>query len=520
MRLLTTLLLVPLTARAQRINHEGRILGEVPVVTQPLLFNTPEADAVVAALQIMPRDSAWNEDISARPRLSNSDQMIARVKSDLAAIASGRQNLRPFYEMNYVLVPDSQTPVTINFFEYPEESDLDGGTYPNGRYPIPSNMPIEGWPRETGTLTNSEWQEDIEDDGGDRHSIIIKPGTGAFWETWQAKRTGTAWEAANGAKWNLNSNAQRTPGWTSADAAGLPMFPAVVRYDECQRGMVEHALRLIVARTRVGYIYPASHNASVPETYDANVPAMGQRFRLKADFVIPENWSLYEKAVLRALKKYGAIVADNGNFFSVSFAPDNRFPSNAFTNIRNSIDISNFEVVQTTGATGGPRAPGAPTVNAGPDQWRTATTGAATVVNLTGAIAGSGTLTTQWKLYSGPAGVTFGNAANSATTASLPVPGTYVLMLSAANGTHTPAYDALTITVTLNPQISAAGSDIKITFPSGTGHHYRVQKSTTLNVWQTIEDNITGTGSNVTITDAGALSTSGSRGFYRVIVLD
>lgn len=519
MRLATLLLLLPLAARAQRINHEGRILGDVPVVTQPLLFNTAAADAVVSALQIMPRDSAWNEDISTRPLLANSAAMIARVKADLAVI-SGRQNLRPFFEMNYVLIPDSQQPVPVSFFEYPEESDLDGGTYPNGLYPIPPGMPIEGWPIETVPLTNEQWQEDINDDGGDRHSIIIKPGTGAFWETWQAKRTGTAWEAANGAKWNLNSNTLRTPGYTSADAAGLPMFPALVRYDECQRGMVEHALRLIVKRTRREYIYPATHYASDPETMDPDTPAMGQRFRLKASFVIPDSWTIYEKAVLRALKKYGAIVADNGNFFSVSVAPDNRFPSDAFTHIRNSIDINNFEVIQTTGPAAGPRSPGAPAANAGPDQWLTATTGAPATVNLGGSVTAPGAVTTQWKLYSGPAAVTFGNAGSSATTVTLPVPGTYTLMLSAADGVHTPAWDAALITLTMNPQIAVAGTDIRLTFPSAAGHHYRVQKSTVLNDWQTLADNLTGTGSPLQVNDPGAASGTVKRAFYRVVVLD
>jgi hypothetical protein len=519
MRLLTPLLLLPLAARGQRINHEGRILPDVPVVTQPLLFNTPAADAVISALQIMPRDSAWNEDISQRPLLANSNAMIARVKSDLAVI-SGRQNLRPFFEMNYVLVPDNQPPIPVHFFEYPEESDLDGGTDPTGLYPIPPNMPIEGWPLETNELTNAQWQEDINDDGGDRHSIILRPGTGAFWETWQAKRTGTAWEAANGAKWNLASNALRTAGWTSADAAGLPMFPALVRYDECQRGMVEHALRLIVKHTRTGPLYPATHHASDPETSDPNVPAMGQRFRLKASYAIPDNWTIYEKAVLRALKKYGAIVADNGNFFSVSFAPDDRFPSDAFSHIRNSIDINNFEVIQTTGATGGPRSPGAPSANAGPDQWITATTGVPASANLAGAVTAPGVVTIQWKLYSGPAAVTFGNTASAVTTASFPIPGIYTLMLSATDSVHTPAYDAITITVTMNPQITPAGNDIRITFPSATGHHYRVQKSTQLDAWQTLADNLTGTGSSLQVTDPGAVIAPAGRAFYRVIVLD
>jgi hypothetical protein len=234
-------------ARAERINHEGRILGSTPVVTAPTLFNTPGADAIVSAMQIMPRDNPWNEDISRRPVHTNSDAIIAQITSDLS---SSRRTLRPFYEMNYVLVPDNQPRVKIPFFNYPDESDLDGGTFPNGQYPIPANLPIETWPRGTGGLTLQQWQQDANNTGGDRHAIMVAPGAGSIWETWLTKLTATGWQASNGAKFSLNSNALRPAGWTSGDAAGLPMFPAIVRYDECQRGMVEHALRIVVAKSR------------------------------------------------------------------------------------------------------------------------------------------------------------------------------------------------------------------------------------------------------------------------------
>jgi len=108
----------------------------------------------------------------------------------------------------------------------------------------------------------------------------------------------------------LNSNSLRPAGWTSGDAAGLPMFPALVRYDECQRGMVEHACRIVVKRTRQQYLYPATHFASSTAATQVNVPAMGQRLRLKTSFVIPSNWSVEERALLSGLKKYGALVAD------------------------------------------------------------------------------------------------------------------------------------------------------------------------------------------------------------------
>jgi hypothetical protein len=436
--LITTL---ALTAHAERINQEGRILGPAPFVATPTLFNTSAGDAIVSAMQIMPRDSAWNEDISQRPLLSNSREMIAQITSDLSA---SRRTLRPFYEMNYVLVPDDQPRVTIPFFNYPDESDLDGGTFPNGSYPIPSNLPIESWPKDTGNLTLQQWQQDVNNAGGDRHAITVAPGAGSIWETWLTKLTQSGWQASNGAKFDLNSNTMRPASWTSGDAAGLPMFPAVVRYDECQRGMVEHAVRLVVKLSRREYIYPARHYASSIPATSVNYPAMGQRLRLKADFVIPQSWTIEERAVLLGLKKYGAIVADNGNFFSISVCPDDRFASNAFDHL-STITIDNFDVIATTGPNEGPRSPGAPSVEAGPDQFieMPASTSLNGVVN-----APLGNATIQWRLYSGPAAVAFGDASHASTTASFTQPGVYTLLLSANDGVHTVACDALVVHVT------------------------------------------------------------------------
>jgi hypothetical protein len=428
---------------AERINQEGRILGPAPAVTTPTLFNTAQADAIVSAMQIFPVTSAWNEDISRRPVLANSAAMIAQIKADLA---SSRQTLRPFYEMNYVLVPDNQPRATIPFFDYPNESDLDGGIFPNGRYPIPSNMPIETWPRDTGGLTLQQWQMDSTNVGGDRHGIIVAPGVGSIWETWQMKLTSNGWQASNGAKFDLNSNTLRPAGWTSGDAAGLPMFPALVRYDECERGMVEHALRLVVAKTRREYTYPANHYASSIPASSINYPAMGQRLRLKASFVIPANWTKEEKAVLLALKKYGAIVADNGNFFSVSACPDDRFSASAFNNL-SSIDINNFEVIQTTGPNEGPRSSGAPTADAGQDQSITGTT-----ATLTGSVvAPNGSAAVQWRLYSGPAPVNIANPFTMTTTVNFSQSGSYTFLLSGDDSVHAVAYDAVVINVQANP---------------------------------------------------------------------
>jgi len=221
----------------ERINHAGRILPNTPAITTPLLFNTPEADAVVSSLQILPRDNAWNEDISRRPVLSNSNAMINTI---IAEITTRPKTLRGFYEMNYVIVPANQPKIPIAFVTYPTQSDP-------APYPIPTNMPVEGWPKSTG---NTLVQNQTIDDGADRHSIIVDPGNGFLYETWRTLLQGGNWSAANGARFDLNTNNLRPDGWTSGDAAGASMFAGLVRYDECQRGEIEHAIRCIVRHTR------------------------------------------------------------------------------------------------------------------------------------------------------------------------------------------------------------------------------------------------------------------------------
>src|SRR6476660_3431322 len=339
---------------------------------------------------------------------------------------------------------DNQPRLTIPFLDYPDESDLDGGMFPNGNYPIPPNMPIESWPKGTGSLSLLQWQMDVNNNGGDQHGIMVAPGLGSFWETWQMKLTQSDWQASNCAKFDLNANALRPAGWTSGDAAGLPMFPAVPRFDECERGMVEHAMRLAVAKTRREYIYPAVHYASSIPASSTNYPAMGQRLRLKASFVIPNDWTIEEKAILLGLKKYGAIVADNsGGFFSISVSPDDRWPANCFDHLA-TVSIDNFEVIQTTGPTEGPRSPNAPTVDAGSNQ----------VIEIDGAAnlsaivtAPNGGATISWRLYSGPAPVLLTNPNNATATASFSAPGTYTFMMSVNDNVHAVAYDAVIVKV-------------------------------------------------------------------------
>ncbi|MGI9173411.1 MAG: hypothetical protein ACR2F0_08895 [Chthoniobacterales bacterium] len=412
--------------------------------------------------------------------------MMAQIKADLSP---SRQTLRPFYEMNFVLVPDTQPRLPINFFNYPDESDLDGGTGATGLYPIAVNLPIENWPVGTGTLTLAEWQRDVNNTGGDRHAIIVAPGVGSIWETWLTRLVGSNWEASNGAKFDLNSNTLRPAGWTSGDAAGLAMFPALVRYDECERGLVEHALRLVVAKTRREYIYPATHYASSIPATSTQYPAMGQRLRLKASFVIPSSWTIEERAVLLALKKYGAIVADNGGFFSVSVCPDDRFAFNAFAHL-STIDINNF-------------------------LWNI---GAG--IGLVGALnASNGGVITQWAQYSGPGTVTFDSAFALQTMAHFSAPGVYTLMLNGRDGVHAVAYDAVVVHVMPQLAISRSGSDIAVRFATAIGQNYVVEEAADAlaPAWVRFADNLAGTGGELSITDSGAANQP--HRFYRVVQL-
>jgi hypothetical protein len=491
-----------LYAANERINQEGRILGPLPAVTNAILFNTTNADAVVSAMQIFPVTNPWNECISNRPVLSNSDAMIAQIMSDLSA---SRRTLIAFQEMNFVLAPDNQPLVSFDFVDYPDDSDLNGGTYPYGLYPIPTNMPIEGWPTQTGGQTLSQWQTN--DDGSDRHSIIVQPGAGFSFESWNALRVGTSWQAANGAIFNLNTNGLRPAGWTSGDAAGFPMFPALPRFDEVERGMVEHACRIVVKRSRYNtYIYPATHYAAPSGNTSTNLPAMGQRVRLKSAYVIPASWTKEEKAVLLGLKKYGAMVADNGGFFSISVTPDDRWPSGCFDHFT-SISITNFEVIQTTGTNGGPRSAGAPAANAGPDQ----TVAFGQPAQLAGVVSFSNAPPViRWKTNSGPGAVTFGNAAQTNTTATFSAPGIYTLELSADDGVHAVAYDAVVITVmnVIRVSITRAGTNVNVSWTGGVAP-YVVQRTTALpaGTWSDVATT-SGQSTSIPITNAA--------GFFRV----
>jgi hypothetical protein len=186
-------------------------------------------------------------------------------------------------------------------------------------------MPVEGWPvnYQGKNVSLDDVQRDRLGENSDRHAIVVDPMRGMLYEFYQAKKTDGGWQAAQASIFDLRSNRLRPDGWTSTDAAGLPIFPAVVRYDELVRGMVGHAMRVTVQKSRRAYVPPATHFAS--SRTDPNLPRMGERIRLKRDFPI-EGFSPNVQAVLKGLKKYGMLVADNGLDWAISVAPDPRIP--------------------------------------------------------------------------------------------------------------------------------------------------------------------------------------------------
>ena len=294
------------------------------------------AGAALNGARPFPVDNAWNTDISAAPVDPASATLIASI-----GLATG---LHPDFGAGlygggpigipYVVVSGTQAPVAIHFTDYGDESDP-------GPYPVPSNAPIEG-----GAASS-----------GDRHVIVIDRDHDRLYELAVARPNGDgSWNAACGAVFHLDSNTVRPagrPGWTSADAAGLPIFPGLARYDEAALGPggIRHALRFTAARTRRAWVPPATHWASSDTS--AARPPMGLRVRLKASYAIPAGFSAETRALLQAMKTYGLILADNGSNWYVSGAPDERWNNDALLSELRQVRGRDFEVVRMDGLVAG-----------------------------------------------------------------------------------------------------------------------------------------------------------------------
>jgi hypothetical protein len=270
-----------------------------------------------------PATNAWNQDISHLPVHPNSSNLIASVGSTVGL----HPDFGTFWQgepigIPYVVVGGNQAKVPVNFTDWPDESDP-------GPYPFPQNAPIEGGPTSDG----------------DRHVLVVDRDNWKLYETYYSfpVNNGASWNASSGAVWNLNSNSLRTRGWTSADAAGLPIFPGLVRRDEVLAGEIRHAFRFTAVTTRHSYVYPATHEAG--STSSANAPPMGMRVRLKANYNIstfPPN----VQVILRALKKYGMILADNGSNWYISGSHDPQWNDDELSTLSR-VKGSDFEVVDT-----------------------------------------------------------------------------------------------------------------------------------------------------------------------------
>jgi hypothetical protein len=311
-------------ARLERIKA-----AKMPEIARPVSFDTPEADTIVSALEVFTPDNPWNLVVADWPLHPNSKNIIASIGVN--------KPLRYNPDMGYVLVPPDQKKVDVKLVSYPDESD-------KGPFPVPDNVPIEGWPllyKNKKGITLENVQADKLKEDGDRHALVVDPVNRKLYEFYQLKKVGSGWQAAQSSIFDLKSNKLRPDGWTSSDAAGLPIFPSVVRYDELKRGKVEHAMRVTVVKTRRAYVYPATHFASPHK--DPNLPRMGERIRLRKDFDV-SGFSPEVQTILKGLQTYGMFVADNGIDWAISVAPDPRIP--VLHEELRKVKGSNFEVVQ------------------------------------------------------------------------------------------------------------------------------------------------------------------------------
>ena len=284
----------------------------------PALAKAPLREAPhEGACPVFPASNPINQDISHAPVDPNSAKYIESIGASIHLHADF--GTPPSYGIPYVVVGSHQAKVPIHFTEYGEESNP-------GPYPVPANAPVEGAGEE-----------------GDRHVLVLQEGTCKLYELYSAQRKGAGWDAGSGAVFNLRGNALRPEGWTSADAAGLPIFPLLVRYPEVKAGQIDHALRVTVPATQRGYIHPATHFAS--RSSDPSLPPMGLRLRLKASFGL-SGYHGQALVVLRALKRYGLIVADNGSSWYITGAPNPRWNNEDLDQLK-SVPGSAFEAVST-----------------------------------------------------------------------------------------------------------------------------------------------------------------------------
>jgi hypothetical protein len=270
---------------------------------------------------VFPKSNPWNHRVDRLPVAANSAEIISSIGTERGLhpdFGSGLWEGAPIGIP--ITVVGRRTPKSRVSFEYADESD-------RGPYPIPRGVPIEGGYRSDG----------------DRHALIVDRDSCKLYELFALYPKGRGWRAGSGAIWNLRSNRLRPAGWTSADAAGLPILPGLARYDEVRRGVIDHALRFTVRRTRRAYVYPARHVASSSD--DPSLPPMGLRVRLKASFDV-SGYPRQARVVLTALKRYGMMVSDNGSDWYITGSPNPGWRNDDLRTLGR-VKGSEFEVVDT-----------------------------------------------------------------------------------------------------------------------------------------------------------------------------
>jgi hypothetical protein len=275
--------------------------------------------AVEHGCPILPAEDPLNDEVADAPVNPNSVAYVASI--GLSAHLHPDFGTNPSYGIPYAVVGPGQKQVPIEFTSYGSESNP-------GPYPVPRDAPIEGGGKKGH---------------GDKHVLVVQEGTCKLYELYDAHRKGAGWAAASGAVFNLRSDALRPEGWTSADAAGLPIFPLLARYPEAATGQIDHALRVTVPQTQAGYIHPATHYASTSANPD--LPPMGLRLRLKASYSLA-GFSGQSLVILEALKRYGLIVADNGSPWFITGAPNPHWNDENLEQIKR-VPGSEFEAVET-----------------------------------------------------------------------------------------------------------------------------------------------------------------------------
>ena len=289
------------------------VSASVPSTASSVVDAAAAAVPRLAGCAMFPATNPWRRDISHAKvrRYSSAWVRSVGLRTDLHADFGENQH----YGIPFEVVPADQRKVPIRFTAYGDESDP-------GPYPVPLDARVEY--------------------GGDRH-VLVASATCHLYELYNAYRTTRGWKAASGAVFDLNSNALRPDGWTSADAAGLPILPGLVRASEVRAGHIEHALRFTVSTTQRGYIHPATHQAG--STNSRLVPPMGARFRLKASYSL-RRFHGQALVILRCLKKYGMFVADNGSDWYISGAPSHYWNDNDLNQLK-TVPGRAFEVVAT-----------------------------------------------------------------------------------------------------------------------------------------------------------------------------